>query len=110
MPYLTEERKREIDAGDPPMNGGELNYKITTVLVEYVRNQMRENQGAARYQFFNDVSGSAVNAVLEFYRRVTVAYEDAKIEQNGDVYDRLLDEMGLLEVQPFRLPPDSHPG
>lgn len=60
-------------------NCGELNYVITVICQNYIK------QKGLRYQNINDVVGALEGAKLELYRRVASKYEDAKIEENGDV-------------------------
>lgn len=105
MPYLTADRKAEIDKGVTPKNEGELNYALTRQITRYLRAKARANR--VGYAELNEVKGAMTGALLEFYRRVVAPYEDGKIDKNGDVYDELLDVMGLLGVRPFRGPEDD---
>lgn len=77
MPYVPPERRA---AGRAMVNPGDLNFRLTTLCVEYLATQGR------CYQTINDVLGALEGAKLEFYRRVASPYEDTKITQNGDVY------------------------
>jgi hypothetical protein len=63
-----------------PHTPGELNYLITTMLIEYLHARGKS------YQTINDILGALEGAKLEFYRRVAVPYETEKCKQNGDVY------------------------
>ena len=80
MPYI-----KEQDRESPhmlmlePHTAGELNFLITTFIRDYYL-------ANPCYQTINDIVGALEGAKLEFYRRVAVPYEDAKIEENGDVY------------------------
>ena len=60
---------------------GELNYLFTRLALEFVRRR------GMSYQSVNDVTGALHNCASEFYRRVAAPYEDAKIRENGDVFD-----------------------
>jgi hypothetical protein len=86
MPYLTEIRKIALAHPDdnPMMNrvltSGELNYKITLLLLAYL------DDHTFNYQTLNDIVGAVESAKAEFQRRVVNPYEDEKIVQNGDVY------------------------
>ena len=80
MPYIKQERRKELADNDLPENAGELNYAITMLVKKYV------NWFGDSYQTYNDVLGALEGAKLEFYRRVVEKYEDKKIEKNGDVY------------------------
>lgn len=81
MPYLTEQRKYEIDEGDTPATPGELNYKITETCLAYL-----DTLPEVKYADFNTVVGALEAAKLEFYRRAVTPYEEEKIKENGDVY------------------------
>ncbi len=81
MPYVKLEQKQSIDAGEPPMTAGELNYKFTKIAMEYVKTR------GECYSTFNDILGALDGCAKEFYRRKVVPYEDKKIQENGDVYD-----------------------
>ena len=83
MPYIEAKRRADLsgDYRDAPANAGELNYVITTLLLEYA---IRDGQ--TRYALLNDCLGALEGAKLEFYRRVVVPYETKKIAENGDVY------------------------
>ncbi len=121
MPYVNEESKTYLaQEGSVPRGSGELNYKITILLLanpsgdEFqvsllkLFNDYREVE-EERYQRYNDITGAAVNAGLEFVRRTkarydhpllnilaevshdfydkyAAPYEDKCIERNGDVY------------------------
>lgn len=81
MPYIKQDRRKYIDNNDDsPRNPGELNYKITMLINEYL-----EINGT-KYQSFNDIIGALEGAKLELYRRLVGKYEDSKIKENGDVY------------------------
>ncbi len=64
-----------------PADAGELNWAITTLVIEY----MTLHNGP-KYSVINDVVGALECAKLEAYRRVAGWYEDKKIAENGDVY------------------------
>lgn len=80
MPYIKKEFRDE--ARSCPENCGELNYAFTMLAKEYF-----ERTGA-KYGSINDIVGALEGAKMEFYRRVAVPYEDKKIVENGDVYDK----------------------
>lgn len=82
MPYITQERRDALDVigANAPKTAGELNYLITRLALVYLR------ANGTNYQNFNDIIGAMEGAKLELYRRRVADYEDAKIEQNGDVY------------------------
>jgi len=58
---------------------GDLNYAFTVIIQQYLKNH------GLNYQHINDCVGALEGAKLELYRRVAAPYEDAKIEENGDV-------------------------
>ena len=79
MPYIKQERRNV-----KPTNAGELNYWLTSEINSYLRDK------GLSYQTINDVLGALEGAKQEFYRRIAAPYEDRKIAENGDVYDRLI--------------------
>jgi len=84
MPYITKKRREELDSfliQTPVVTSGELNYKVTKLILEYL------TTNGTRYQTFNDIIGALESAKTEFQRRVIAPYEDKKITENGDVYD-----------------------
>jgi len=78
MPYIRQYDRPE--ARTNPLTPGDLNYAITCLIVQYVGSYK------LNYTFINDVLGALEGAKLEFYRRVVVPYENAKLAENGDVY------------------------
>jgi len=84
MPYIPNESVQEIDFGKQPINAGELNYKITQLIVNYLPE-------IPCYQDYNEVVGVLECAKMELYRRVIAQYEERKIEdpENIDPYEDL---------------------
>ena len=81
MPYIDKRNRAILDSHERvPQNAGELNYCITRQLIAYL-----EHHGKT-YQYYNDVVGVLECAKLELSRRSLSAYENVKIEDNGDVY------------------------
>ena len=80
MPYITEERRDQLDRlAYDPYRPGDLNYAITRLVVRYLG-------GSYSYEKYNDVIGVLECAKLELYRRMVAPYEDRKMKENGDVY------------------------
>ena len=82
MPYIPEDERDT--AIHTPKSAGQLNYAITQLLVGYA-----EREGLC-YQTINDIVGAMECCKSEFYRRVVIPYEEAKREDNGDVYGGLV--------------------
>lgn len=80
MPYIKKKRRRMLDAGDLPDTEGELNYYITTIIVDFLRRKGKS------YKEMSAVRGVLRDVGDEFYRRVMAPYEDEKMRENGDVY------------------------
>jgi hypothetical protein len=59
---------------------GELNYILTKLVDYYISTHGKT------YSTINEAIGVLECAKLELYRRIAAPYEDAKIQQNGDVY------------------------
>jgi len=82
-PYILKDKRNDIDSGLPPETAGELNYKLTTVILEYLKNKGKS------YATINDINGALVCCRDEFQRRVTADYENSKAKSNGDCYPQL---------------------
>ena len=83
MPYINQQQRHELDSLlilRSPSSAGELNYKITQLLDEYLKFK------GLNYENLNVCIGALECAKLELYRRVAAPYEDKKIAKNGDVY------------------------
>ena len=81
MPYIKQERRAAILAGAKPQDAGELNFAITILVDNYLK-----DKGGIRYAHLNEVVGALDCAKLELYRRLAAPYEDRKIAESGDVY------------------------
>lgn len=87
MPYINQaERERmasDINSLSHSMStAGELNYAVTQLCRRFLINS------PGKYADYNAVIGVLECAKLEFYRRAAAAYEDRKIAENGDVYEK----------------------
>lgn len=80
MPYIKQKNRINMDKDYIPDDAGELNYKITTIIRDYLKYH------GESYNRYNDILGALEGAKLELYRRKIAPYEDKKIEENGDVY------------------------
>lgn len=80
MPYISQQKRQEINEGEYPVGVGELNYVITSYCLDFL------GPGELRYEDYNDIIGVLESVKLEFYRRMVAPYEDKKIEENGDVF------------------------
>lgn len=84
MPYIKPEQRPPMDEAIrrvAPQNPGELNYCLTRLCIQYAG-------PSPNYERLNAIIGALEACKLEFYRRMVAAYEDAKVQQNGDVYPR----------------------
>lgn len=82
MPYISPLYRPNFDEHTSkifPTGAGDLNYVITTICHNYLRER------GTNYQNVNDIIGVLECAKQEFYRRIVSPYEDKKIKQNGDV-------------------------
>lgn len=80
MPYIDKTRRAELFYAPKPEGPGELNYMITSLVVDYYDSRNFD------YQVINDIIGALEGAKLEFYRRIAAPYEDRKRDENGEVY------------------------
>ena len=70
-----------LDSGrGNPCFPGELNYKISMLLDQYIATC------GLTYTILNEVIGVLECAKLEVYRRLTAPYEDVKLYDHGEVY------------------------
>ncbi len=85
MPYVRPERQ-EFLAHNPPETPGDLNYRLTTLCLEYIGE-------IVSYTALNAVIGVLECCKLEMYRRLGTAIEDSAISRNGDLdeYKEALD-------------------
>lgn len=96
MPYIQKEAREDYElnindivhnlkeAGDGLVDpftvaAGDANYVITSILDRWLGKH-------PRYWMYCIAMGTLVCVMLELYRRRTVAYENLKCRQNGDVY------------------------
>lgn len=85
MPYIVPNRREAFEEwlvrgpGLLKSSSGDLNYIITRLCQQWLG-------GAESYEDYKDVIGILETVKLEFYRRALAPYEDAKIQENGDVY------------------------
>lgn len=82
MPYIPQDERNRFDydiTNLAPQNAGQLNYIITQLCRNYIKN-LGEN-----YQHYNDILGALEGCKLELYRRSVAEYEDKKIDSNGDL-------------------------
>jgi hypothetical protein len=79
MPFIKQNRRRFINQGAKPKTIGELNFKLTKIILDYLPKE-------PRYEDYNAVIGVLECAKLELYRKRISIYEDLKEKQNGKVY------------------------
>lgn len=79
MPYIREDDRERIDCWGLPTDAGELNYLISSTIIEYLGDSVS-------YSKINEVVGVLECAKLELYRRLAAPYEDKKAAKNGDIY------------------------
>ncbi len=79
MPYIPPHERRALNVGGPPVDAGQLNYKITDIVDEYLGE-------TPNYSAYNEAIGVLECAKLELYRRRVAIYEDKKLKLNGEVY------------------------
>ena len=83
-PYIPIKRREEIQDGCTPQNAGELNYLITSIILEYLYNINPSEPN--RYTDYNEVVGVLTCVTQELYRRKIIPYENLKQTEHGDVY------------------------
>lgn len=82
MPHLNAEQKEKtrLYGAQTP---GQLNWAITEVILRYWNRDFQQS-----YTTINDIFGALEGAKLEFTRQVVNKYEDKKIAENGNVYEK----------------------
>lgn len=81
MPYIKKEVRDIIDSQKLlPHFPGELNYKISSIIDQYIEDC------SLSYTVLNEVIGVLECIKLEIYRRIVAPYEDNKLHDNGEVY------------------------
>ncbi len=81
MPYINNKEREELDwAERGPETPGELNYKLTRTILDYMQGKKES------YSLYNEVIGVLECCKQEFYRRPVADYENKKLDLNGDVY------------------------
>lgn len=83
-PYIPIKRREEIDKGSTPQNAGELNFKITSIILKYLYEINCASPNT--YGDFNEVLGVLSCVGRELYRRKVIPYEDHKKTEEGDVF------------------------
>lgn len=87
MPYIPKHRREEIrytSSQNLPVTPGELNFVLTSIIVEYLHGLSPMEPSC--YADFNEVMGVLASIQHELYRRKMAPYEDVKMEREGDVY------------------------
>ena len=88
MPYIVKQKRKKLDSWvngliDRCSCAGDITYCIYRLLIGLVARQKK--YGGLKYNYLAGLLGCVTSAREEFYRRIVVPYEDAKIEENGDV-------------------------
>ena len=81
MPYITQERRFALGIDPEATTPGELNYLLTRQCMRYLH-----SRGSVNYATLNAIVGALECAKQEFYRRLILPYENAKLAEHGDVY------------------------
>ena len=92
MPYIKKQRRKDLwEEGivGEPGNAGELNYLITSVILDYLHNKrvLTDKKMFNNYTDYNEVMGVLECCKQELYRKVISKYEDKKERENGDVFN-----------------------
>jgi hypothetical protein len=87
MPYIKQAQRDRLDLSITHVNSrlqesghdaGEVNYVVTKIL-------HKAWSGNPGYLTGAILIGTIICVIFEFYRRIISPYEDAKIEENGDL-------------------------
>ncbi len=78
MPYIPKARREILDDMlDLPNTVGELNYRLSSILLRYWKLK------GESYATYNDILGALEGAKLEMYRTLIGPYEQSKLLMNG---------------------------
>ena len=95
MPYIPQNTRTSIDydlmaqgVTWTPANAGELNFLVSTFIANYIR------ENGLKYAVVNEMIGALECAKMELNRVIIGPYEDRKIEENGGVYQGIIDGKG----------------
>lgn len=93
MPYIEKDRRLWLtgEGCELPTNCGELNFVITTLLHDYLK------EVGLKYKTINEVIGVLECAKIEIYRMIAAPYEDKKRVENGPISE--LDSRGLEDAR-----------
>ena len=86
MPYIAQARRESFNdflekTKDLRIDtAGELNFLVTKLMLTYL------NQHGENYRILNEIIGAIECAKMELVRRKLIPLEDAKIAENGDVF------------------------
>lgn len=83
MPYVDPAIREAIDAGAPPLNVGELTYKISAVIEQYRQEHLVDRD---RFQTLAECEEACHAAAAEFRRVVIDPFEQVKLEQTSPVH------------------------
>ncbi|MDE2107521.1 MAG: hypothetical protein KGL39_60570, partial [Patescibacteria group bacterium] len=79
MPYIRQEQRDALLAGDRAQSPGELTYVLTVFMHDYVKRH------GLRFETLNAVVGAVESAKREFQRMVVDPYEEGKRLANGSI-------------------------
>lgn len=91
MPYIYDEARQDLEFKREPENVGELTYVIQRSIAHYLLAK-RADGADLHYADFAEVLGALEGARVDFERRVLAPYEERKLAEHGDVWDRAIIE------------------
>jgi regulator of sigma D len=97
MPYIPQDKRKElnnymqkildyIQKSENDIQIGEMNYIISNLINTYI--EKTKNNNTFNYNVCNNLIGLLECSKLELYRMVISEYEDQKIKQNGNLYNK----------------------
>lgn len=84
MPYINKNERPPYLF--EPVTAGQLSYAVTRMCVTFRKNYW----GSFGYAGYALVAGVLILTLFEFVRRAVNPYEDTKLADNGDVYEKEL--------------------
>lgn len=97
MPHIEPTKRPAIDEVLAPLLAQDLKIAdIEYILSQFVQEYVLHN--GLRFNTLKDIDGLFSTAQSEFYRLVTGPYEDIKIGDNTNAYQKLVDRISDLKI------------
>lgn len=86
MPYISEMRRGELNAGADADTLGDLSFVLATEIAGFIK----KSGPRPSFAVYAGVEGVLQTLSKEVYRRLTAKLEESKLAENGDVFEEVL--------------------